>query len=304
MNLPSLWLVAFLILSGCAVSGERSYPVPTWSPLMPAPRELPRADSYYDYLVAQIELRANQIDPAVDAYSNALKKEPRNPLIMTELATLYVRQGKIDAALKLAEEAAAYDTQYEPAYMLLGQLYAGLGQNRKAIDSYEHVISMDPSNENAYLLLGALYAQEGRFGKAMEVFDRLRVLLPDNPVALYYKARVFLDIKFYDQAESMYEEVLALDPSVVEEFLKLYVAYKAETNFVDVVPQAKRLRLSLNMAFIEINDPKGLCRDISGLGRWGNGDVEVGLATLDELPYVMGLVRQSFERQMGIGNEA
>ena len=45
------------------------------------------------------------------------------------------------------------------------------------------------------------------------------------------------------------KQVLALDPCVTEEFLKLYVAYKAETNFVDVVPQAKRLRLSLNMAF-------------------------------------------------------
>jgi uncharacterized protein with ParB-like and HNH nuclease domain/predicted transport protein len=99
--------------------------------------------------------------------------------------------------------------------------------------------------------------------------------------------------------EAFRKEVLALDPVVTEEFLKLYVAYKAETNFVDVVPQAKRLRLSLNMPFPEINDPRGLCKDISGVGRWGNGDVEVGLSSLDELPYVMGLIRQSFERQMG-----
>lgn len=98
------------------------------------------------------------------------------------------------------------------------------------------------------------------------------------------------------------KEVLALDPCVTEEFLKLYVAYKAETNFVDVVPQAKRLRLSLNMAFHEIHDPKGLCKDVSNLGRWGNGDVEVGLTSLEELPYVMGLVRQSFEKQMGNGS--
>ena len=89
-----------------------------------------------------------------------------------------------------------------------------------------------------------------------------------------------------------------------EEFLKLYVAYKAETNFVDVVPQAKRLRLSLNMSFPEINDPKGLCKDVSGLGRWGNGDVEVGLASLDEVPYVLGLVRQAFEKQMGNGSDS
>ena len=97
------------------------------------------------------------------------------------------------------------------------------------------------------------------------------------------------------------KEVLALDPCVTEEFLKLYVAYKAETNFVDVVPQLKRLRLTLNMAFSEINDPKGLCKDVTSIGRWGNGDIEIGLSTLAEAPYVMGLVRQSFEKQMGSG---
>lgn len=95
------------------------------------------------------------------------------------------------------------------------------------------------------------------------------------------------------------KEVMALDPCVSEEFLKLYVAYKAETNFVDVVPQAKRLRLSLNMSFPEIDDPKGMCKDVTNLGRWGNGDIEVSLARLEDLPYVMGLVRQSFEKQMG-----
>ena len=104
--------------------------------------------------------------------------------------------------------------------------------------------------------------------------------------------------------EAFRKEVLSLDPCVTEEFLKLYVAYKAETNFVDVVPQLKRLRLSLNMAFSEINDPKGLCKDVTGIGRWGNGDVEIGLSTLAEVPYVMGLVRQSFEKQMGNGGES
>ena len=96
-------------------------------------------------------------------------------------------------------------------------------------------------------------------------------------------------------------EVLAIDPCVSEEFLKLYVAYKAETNFVDVVPQAARMRLTLNMKFHELYDPKGMANDVTNLGRWGNGDVETRISSIDELPYVMGLVRQAFERQMGDG---
>ena len=102
-----------------------------------------------------------------------------------------------------------------------------------------------------------------------------------------------------DLFEIVRKDVLALDPCVTEEFLKLYVAYKAETNFVDLVPQKSCLRLSLNMQFHELHDPKGLAKDVTNLGRWGNGDVEVGLSKPEELPYVMGLVRQAFEKQMG-----
>ncbi len=101
--------------------------------------------------------------------------------------------------------------------------------------------------------------------------------------------------------ESFRKEVLAIDPCVDEEFLKRYVAYRAETNFVDVVPQKAQLRLLLNILFHEVHDPRSACRDVTGKGRWGNGDVEVGLSSVDNLPYVMGLIRQSFEKQMGNG---
>jgi predicted transport protein len=103
--------------------------------------------------------------------------------------------------------------------------------------------------------------------------------------------------------EAFRKEVLALDPCVTEEFLKLYVAYKAETNFVDVIARAQWLRLSLNMPFPEITDPKGICEDVTSRGRWGNGDVNLRVSSLEDLPYVMGLVRQSFERQMGNGGD-
>ena len=45
-------------------------------------------------------------------------------------------------------------------------------------------------------------------------------------------------------------------------------------------------------------DPKGLCKDVSGLGRWGNGDVEVGISNLNELDDVMELIQQAFDKQL------
>ena len=71
---------------------------------------------------------------------------------------------------------------------------------------------------------------------------------------------------------------------------------------MDVIPREKYLTLTLNMLFSEIDDPKGICRDVSNVGRWGNGDVEVKLSAFEELPYVIGLVRQALEKQLGNGN--
>jgi len=53
---------------------------------------------------------------------------------------------------------------------------------------------------------------------------------------------------------------------VREEHKKLYIAYKTTTNFVDIEPQKKKLLVTLNMKFDEINDPKGLCRDGTNIG--------------------------------------
>ena len=94
------------------------------------------------------------------------------------------------------------------------------------------------------------------------------------------------------------KDVLDLDQCVSEEFLKFYIAYKAEGNFVCVEPQSKRLRLSLGLKIQELHDPKGIARDISNIERCGTGDIEVSLNSVEELPYIMGLVRQALEKQI------
>jgi predicted transport protein len=98
----------------------------------------------------------------------------------------------------------------------------------------------------------------------------------------------------FDQFRQFRARVEALGPDVTMHVLKLYIAFKTTTNFVEVVPQSSRLRLSLNMAFADLDDPRGVADDVTGLGRWGNGDVQIGLSSPDQLDYVMTLVQQSY----------
>lgn len=101
-----------------------------------------------------------------------------------------------------------------------------------------------------------------------------------------------------DLYHALKKRILNIDSSVKEEYKKLYIAFKSSTNFVDIVPQKVRLRLSLNIDYPDIIDPKGLCKDVSGIGRWGNGDVEVGISNIKELDDVMELIQQAFDKQL------
>ena len=107
--------------------------------------------------------------------------------------------------------------------------------------------------------------------------------------------------KAKDLFEKLRKELLSLDPEISEEYLKLYIAYKLETNVVDVVPQKDKLKLFINIKFNELNDPKELCRDVSQTGHWGNGDVELILSSEEDIAYVINLVRQAIEKQYGNG---
>lgn len=97
--------------------------------------------------------------------------------------------------------------------------------------------------------------------------------------------------------EALDRRILNLSPDVKREFKKLYVAYKLDTNFADIIFMKQRLRISVNMKFAEVIDPKGICRDVTGLGRWGNGDVELSMEHISDTDQVMEIIEQSFKLQ-------
>ena len=100
--------------------------------------------------------------------------------------------------------------------------------------------------------------------------------------------------------ELLRREVLALDPDVItEEIMKYYIAYKAETNFVNAIPQATRLTLTINMDFHELHDPRGIAKDVTDRRYIGPGNVQIVEWSAEDLPYVIGLVRQALEKQLG-----
>ena len=92
--------------------------------------------------------------------------------------------------------------------------------------------------------------------------------------------------------------VFELDPIIKEEYQKNYVTYRLYTNVVDLIPLSAQFKLTLNSSLANLDDPRGMCRDVSNIGRWGNGEVEVRLDQFDKIPYVVNLISQIVSQQL------
>lgn len=116
-------------------------------------------------------------------------------------------------------------------------------------------------------------------------------------------------IKTYDEAghlKNVSEEILELYEELKERILslgdvevkplKVYIAFKASKNFVDIEFAKKSIRLWLNMKNGTLDDPKKIARDVSGIGHHGNGDYDITLTLENDLDYLMYLIKQSYNK--------
>ncbi|MGC8757994.1 MAG: DUF5655 domain-containing protein [Caldisericaceae bacterium] len=103
-----------------------------------------------------------------------------------------------------------------------------------------------------------------------------------------------------DGIKELYEKfkssVLSIDNDVKVKPTKQYIAFISKSNFTDVEIHKKELKVYLNLKKGELNDPKGLASDVSGIGHWGNGDYLLHIGSDEDLDYIISLVKQSYKK--------
>lgn len=87
---------------------------------------------------------------------------------------------------------------------------------------------------------------------------------------------------------------LSEEDEIFEKAAKMYIAYSHGNNFCEVRPQQKELLIWLDINPSELDDPYKLARDVSNIGHYGTGDVEVRLSELSDVDKVMDLIEQSY----------
>lgn len=104
-----------------------------------------------------------------------------------------------------------------------------------------------------------------------------------------------------DETSELYEQyknaILTLDDSMEVNPKKVRIAFRNESKIIsDIAIQKNGLKIWINLKAGELDDPKGLARDVQNIGHWGNGDYEIQVSDTKDLEYIMSLVKQALPK--------
>ena len=103
-------------------------------------------------------------------------------------------------------------------------------------------------------------------------------------------------LEIYNELKS---KILNLGDDISIKPRKWYIGFVRNTNFSDVLIQKSQIKLFINLRSGELNDPQNLTRDLTKpqkVGHWGNGDYEILINDLENLDYIISLVKQSYDK--------
>jgi len=106
-----------------------------------------------------------------------------------------------------------------------------------------------------------------------------------------------VDFETRELYEQVKERIFSFDDNISTQPKKQAIGFKIENNiFCDIILQGKGLKIYLNLKSGDLQDQKLVARDVSNVGHWGNGAYEIKLTDLEDIDYILSLLKQSLRK--------
>ncbi|SLN46323.1 Anaphase-promoting complex, cyclosome, subunit 3 [Roseovarius litorisediminis] len=186
----------------------------------------------------------------------ALEIEPQNPILLSEIADLDLKQGRpVDLAQLPDEITAATDAQTARYLFIRGKALQAAGQNSQAVKHFRRAAAKMTDNAEYQARLAQALLQDLAFDEAGTVARSLLKKQPDNPACSAVLARLALQNGDLVQAQTLITKVRQKAPGNFEYLMvqidtltagaRFIEAIKALTDWLSDHPQHNRSRLKL-----------------------------------------------------------
>ena len=179
----------------------------------------------------QRKINEDMVKRAIEQYRKVGEKEPSDLDTWLMLGRLYkVAQNSVDAE-KAYRKALELDPNNEDAMTGLAMVYADLGDNKSASEMLRKVADKSPGMRTLTALAGT-YEQMREYALAAESLKKALEFSPgSNPELKRALAQNLMLAEQYDEALTVYEEVLAEDPKDAQSQLRVSQIYRQKHDF-------------------------------------------------------------------------
>ncbi|WP_228042674.1 MULTISPECIES: FkbM family methyltransferase [unclassified Tychonema] len=141
---------------------------------------------------------------------------------LTQLAELYLAQGKLEDAIAVCEQVLKINPKFVPVYKTLGNVLQAQGKLDEARNWYIRALEIQPDFSEALANLGTIHAQQQQWQEAIAAYQKAIAIQPNFAGVYRNLAKVFSQIGKPDEAvECCYAAVILEPKTTAEEYFNL-----------------------------------------------------------------------------------
>lgn len=203
---------------------------------------------------------------AFSVWNYQIKKTPQEARAYDNLGAAYLRSGQLDMALSQLKKSAILDPKSCVSFNNIGLVYLAKKDFSKAVSSFQSAINVNPLFDSIiYNNLGVAFKDSGNLSNAADAFKKAIELDPRTLEARLNLSEILIAQDQKAQAEKLYLQNLAIDPSDDKtrfELINLYFHLKDEQKAKLLADKMIRdavspeLMVQLGGLFYSANDPQ------------------------------------------------
>ena len=160
-----------------------------------------------------------QYDEALKYFEAALQKDPQSAEAYFYAGTIYIILKQHEKGLEYLERSVSLAPDNIKLRLILAQTYENQSLSEKALAMYQKIKKMAPETREGreaakqiHIILGKKFGEQGDFEKALEEFNAVLVDQPDDIPALLNKGLTLTYLGKLDEAQTVLENALNLQP--------------------------------------------------------------------------------------------
>lgn len=147
------------------------------------------------------------------------------PTAWMNLGIVLASQDKFAESLTAYETALKYRKRYALCYYNMGNLYVQLKNDDMALKSWKESLVIDPKQGKAWANLLALLDNTGMHRDVIRLSETALAHVPNDSAILFARANAYGKLNGYEEAESIYKEIIQTRPNYALYYVNLGVLY-------------------------------------------------------------------------------